>query len=111
MVSTHPATKPCEHCGEQFARRPNDRDIRWKERRFCSRQCGSLHARQSNTLPDEALIEDLMWIAGPEAPKLPVQDVTRRLGFIRADSLYRRLCRAGRADLAAMLQSRDEAAA
>jgi hypothetical protein len=62
MVSPVPATKPCEHCGTPFPRRPQDRDCRWNERRFCGRKCASLHSRQSKTLPDEAMIEDLEWL-------------------------------------------------
>jgi hypothetical protein len=111
MVANPPSTKPCGHCETPFARRPNDNDSRWNERRFCGRKCASLHSRQSKTGTDETLIEDLLWLTDPTAPRLPVQDVTRRLGFVRADSLYRRLYRAGRADLAAMLQSRDEVSA
>ena len=110
MVSTLPATKPCEHCDAPLTRRPNDRDSRWAERRFCGRRCAALHSRQREGT-DETLIEDLEWLIDPTAPRLPVQDVTRRLGYERPDSLYRRLYRAGRADLAATLQAREEVAA
>lgn len=32
-------TKPCEWCGEPFAKRTNERPAKWRNRRFCSRSC------------------------------------------------------------------------
>ena len=107
IVPTTHATKPCEHCETPFHRRPQDRDSRWRERRFCGRKCASLHARQSNTSTDETLIENLLWLIDPTAPRISNNDVAQRLKFNRVDSLYRRLYRADRPDLASLVLARD----
>ena len=62
-------------------------------------------------ISDEHLIEDLEWLIDPTHPRLPTQDIARRLGYSRIDTLYRRLYRADRADLAARLQRAEEVSA
>lgn len=61
-------TKPCEHCGQVFHRKPLDTKGNWERKKFCSQKCaleyGFIKKLSMNMgIPYETLKEELIKIA------------------------------------------------
>lgn len=95
--------KTCEHCGNQYARTPDESQQHWRTRRYCGRSCAGKAARAKQVqAARNQRIEDVEWIIGTDSP----ESVARRLGYANADNLSRLLYRWGRPDLGAILATR-----